>query len=174
MRLLALVLTAAGWLAAQPLKLNLDHLAAKASDSVDITLNGSTLQFAAKFLNGKDPDEAKVKKLIMGIDGIAIRNFEFKKDGEWSAADAESVRAQLKGPDWSRMVGYKSESDGDAEVYVRTVNQKIAGVAILATNPREFTVVHISGTIDLDSLADLTGHFGLPKIKDARKSTKME
>jgi len=173
MKFATFLLLAAGWMSAQPLRLNLDHLASKASDSVDITLNGSTLQFAAKFLDSKDPDEAKVKKLILGIDGIAIRNFEFKKDGEWSAADAESVRTQLKGPDWSRMVGYKSESDGDAEVYIRTVNQKIAGVAILATSPREFTVVHISGTIDLDSLADLTGHFGMPKIKDARKSSKM-
>jgi hypothetical protein len=173
MRFAALLMAAAGLLPAQPLKLNLDHLASKASDSVDITLNGSTLQFAAKFLNSGDPDEAKVKKLIMGIDGITIRNFEFKTDGEWSAADAESVRTQLKGPDWSRMVGYKSESDGDAEVYIRTVNQKVAGVAILATSPREFTVVHISGTIDLDSLADLTGHFGMPKIKDGRKSSKL-
>jgi hypothetical protein len=174
MRIAALLLMAVGWAGAQPLKLNLEHLAAKASDSVDITLNGTTLQFAAKFLDAKDPDQAKVKKLIPGIDGIAIRNFEFKKDGEWSAADLESVRGQLKGPDWSRMVGYKSESDGDAEVYIRTVNQKVAGVAILATGPREFTVVHISGAIDLDSLADLTGHFGMPKIKDARRSSKME
>ena len=77
---------------AQQIKLNLDHLAAKAADSVDISLNGSMLQFAAKFLDGKDADEARVKKLIAGIEGIYVRSFEFKKDGEWSQADLDGVR----------------------------------------------------------------------------------
>ena len=173
MRMAAFLMVVAGLLRGQPLKLNLDHLAAKASESVDITLNGSTLQFAAKFLDGSDPDEAKVKKLILGIDGITIRSFEFKKDGEWAASDVEGIRSQLKAPDWSRMIGFKSETDGDAEVYIRTVNQKVTGVAIVTTAPREFTVVHLSGAIDMDTLADLSGHFGMPKIKDARKQTKM-
>lgn len=173
MRIGALLLAIAGLLPGQQLKLDLDHLAAKASDSVDISLNGSTLQFAAKFLDAKDPDEAKVKKLILGIDGIYIRSFEFKKDGEWSPADLEGVRRQLKAPEWSRMLGFKSESEGEAEIYVRTVNQKIAGVAIVIAEAREFTVVNLSGTIDLDTLAELSGHFGMPKIKDARKQTKM-
>jgi hypothetical protein len=170
MRALALLLAAAGLLAAQPLKLNLEHLAAKASDSVDISLNGTTLQFAAKFLDGKDPDEAKVKKLIAGIDGIYIRSFEFKKDGEWSPADLEGVRSQLKGPDWSRIVGYKGESDGETEVYLRTdSNKKVNGVAIVVAEPREFTVVNLSGAIDLDSLADLSGHFGVPKLRQLQR-----
>jgi hypothetical protein len=174
MRFAALLLAITGLLPAQQLKLNLDHLAGKASDSVDISLNGSTLQFAAKFLDGKDPDEAKVKKLILGIDSITIRSFEFKKDGEWSPSDLEGVRSQLKAPDWSRMVGFKSESDGEsAEVYIRLDKQKVAGVAVVVTGPREFTVVHLTGAIDMDSLADLSGHFGMPKIKDGRKTTKM-
>lgn len=174
MRIVLLLLAALGLLHGQAIHLNLEHLAAKASDSVDITLNGTTLQFAAKFLDTKDPDEAKVKKLIAGIDNIFIRSFEFKKDGEWSPADLEGVRSQLKSPDWSRMLGFKSEEDGEAaEVYIRTQNNKVSGVAIVVTGPREFTVVHLSGAIDMDSLADLSGHFGMPKIRDGRKTSKM-
>ncbi len=175
MKWAALLLAAAALLPAQQLKLSLDHLASKASDSVDITLNATTLQFAAKFLDANDPDEAKVKKLILGIDGITIRSFKFKKDGEWSPADLEGIRSQLKSPDWSRMLGFKSEEDGEAaEVYIKTDSaKKVAGVAMVVTGPREFTVVHLSGSIDLDSLADLSGHFGMPKIKDGRKQTKM-
>src|SRR3954447_25789315 len=105
MRTIALLLAAAGLSQAQQLKLNLDHLAAKAADSVDISLNGTMLQLAAKFLDGKDADEARVKKLIGGIEGIYVRSFEFKRDGEWSQTDLEGVRSQLKAPDWSRMVG---------------------------------------------------------------------
>lgn len=173
MRLAAFVLAATGLLPAQQIKLDLDHLASKAADSVDISLNGATLQFAARFLDGKDPDEAKVKKLILGIDGIYIRSFEFKQDGAWSQADLEGVRKQLKPPEWSRMMGFKSESEGEAEVHIRMVNQKIAGVVIVMSGAREFTVVNLSGTIDMDTLADLSGHFGMPKLKDGRKQTKM-
>lgn len=177
MRLLWFLLAAAGLLGGQQLKLNLDHLAAQASDSVDISLNNSTLQFAARFLDGKDPDEAKVKKLIAGIDGIYIRSFEFKKDGAWSQADLEGVRGQLKTPDWSRIVGFKSSEEGEtAEVYVHIENKKTTGLAIVVTNPRQFTVVNLSGTIDLDSLADLSGHFGMPKLEPAPapKQRKLE
>lgn len=173
MRTIALLLAAVGFGHAQQLKLNLDHLAAKAADSVDINLNGSLLQFAAKFLDGKDPDEAKVKKLIGGIEGIYIRSFQFKKEGEWAPADLENIRNQVKGPGWSRMVGFKSTTEGaNAEVYVRNDKDKITGVAIVVAEPREFTVVNLSGTIDMDSLADLSGHFGMPKIEAAPKQQR--
>ena len=92
---------------AQQFKFNLDHLAAKAADSVDVSLNSDMLQFAGKFLNGKNPDEAKAKKLIGGLEGIYVKSFEFKNDGAWSQADVDQVRNQLKAPEWSRIVGEK-------------------------------------------------------------------
>ncbi|HUA59077.1 MAG TPA: DUF4252 domain-containing protein [Verrucomicrobiae bacterium] len=159
-------------LAAQQFQFHLDHLAAKASDSVDVSLNGSTLQFAAKFLDGSDPEEAKVKKLLSSIDGIYVRSFEFKTAGVWSQADLDNVRNQLKAPEWSRIVEVKSAEDGEtAEVYVRTVDKKISGVAVLYAEPKELTVANIVGPVDLDSLAELSGHFGLPKLK-SEKSTR--
>ena len=71
---------------------------------MDISLNGSMLQFAAKFLDGKDADEARVKKLIAGIEGIYIRSFEFKKDGRVvagrSGGRAEPVEGAGAGRAW--------------------------------------------------------------------------
>jgi hypothetical protein len=155
---------------AQQFQLNLDHLAAKASDSVDVSLNSGMLQFAGKFLDGKDPDEAQVKKLIAGLEGIYIKSFEFKDEGAWSQADLDRVRNQLKAPEWSRIVGTKSAEDKESvEVHVRNQNGKVTGVAILATGPKEFTVANIVGAVDLDSLADLGGHFGLPKMEKGQK-----
>ena len=166
MRTMALLLAAVGIGHAQQLKLNLDHLAAKAADSVDINLNGSLLQFAAKFLDNKNPDEAKVKKLIAGIEGIYVRSFQFKSDGAWAQSDLDSIRNQMKAPAWNRIVGFKSTTEGaNAEVYVNMDKEKVLGVAIVVAEPREFTVVNLSGTIDLESLADLSGHFGMPKIE---------
>lgn len=161
-------------LAAQQFQFHLENLAAKASDTVDLSLNGPTLQFAAKFLDSDDPDEAKVKKLIASIDGIYIKSFEFKREGAYSPADLDSVRNQLKTPEWSRIVGVTSADDGEtAEVYLRMENKKVTGVAILSAAPKELTVVNIVGPVDLDSLAELSGHFGLPRLKEGKPGKKM-
>jgi hypothetical protein len=107
-----------------------------------------------------------VKKLISGISGIYVKSLQFKNEGAWSNADLDSVRNQLRTPEWSRIVGIKSAEDGEtADVYVRNENKKITGLAIIASEPKQLTVVNIVGPVDLDSLADLSGHFGLPKLE---------
>lgn len=156
----------AALLAAQQFKFNLEHLAGKASNVVDVSLNGSTLRFAARFLDESDPDEAAVKKMINGLDGIYIKSFEFKQQAMWSDADLNEVRGQLRAPEWSRMVGYKSTEDGENdEIWVRTLNKRVSGIAIICSEPKSLTVVNIAGAVDLDSLAELGGHFGIPKLE---------
>jgi len=151
---------------AQQFKFNLDHLAAKASDSVDLSLNKDMIQFAGKFLNSKNTDEAKAKELIGGLEGIYIKSFEFAKDGQWSPADLDQVRNQLKAPEWGRIVGVKSGQDQEnVEVWVRTEAGKVGGIAILAAEPRELTVVNIVGNISLDALAALGGQLGIPQLR---------
>jgi hypothetical protein len=168
MRLFGIAMIAlcfAGGAAAQQLKLNLDALAAKASNKMDISLTAQTLQLAAAFLEEGDADEAKVKKMIQGLEGIYVRRYVFGKESAWSPSDLDGMRAQLKGPEWSRIVGVDSAGDGEAtEIHVRNENKKITGVVILAAGPREVTVVNIVGPVDLDSLAGLSGHFGVPKL----------
>jgi hypothetical protein len=161
--------------APQQFQLNLDSVAAKASEHVEVSLNAATLQFAARFLDAKDPDESKVKKLIAGIEGIYVRHFSFKTTGAWSQADLEPVRAQLHGPEWSKIVGVVSDEDGEnAEIWLRTSGNKSIGVAIVATEAKEITVVNIAGTIDLEALSELGGHFGVPKVKTPDKPQKEE
>jgi hypothetical protein len=64
------------------------------------------------------------------------------------------------------MVGWKSGQEGEnAEIYVHNEDKKINGVAILVSGPKELTVVNIVGPIDLDSLASLGGHLGIPKVE---------
>jgi hypothetical protein len=155
-------------LGAQELKLpaSLDRLAAKASDVVDVTLDANLLQLASRFLSDKDADDAKVKKLISGLKGIYVKSFQFDKAGEYLDSDVESVRAQLRTPAWSRIVGVRSQKSGDnSEVYVKTENGKIGGLAIVSTEPKELTIVSIEGSIDPDQLSELGGHFGIPKVE---------
>ena len=169
-RTLALGAALAATLWAQQFKFNLEHLASKASDTFDVALNSNLLQFAAKFLDGKDPDEAKVKKLIVGIEGIYIKSYEFKNDGAYSPGDVQRVRDQLKAPEWSRIVGIRSsEEKSTIEVWARSEKGKVSGVAILSSEPRQLTVCNLVGSIDLDSLADLGGHFGIPDLPKGKK-----
>ncbi len=144
-----------------------DKLAAKAEESVDVTLDSGMLQLGGKFLSDKDADEAKAKKLIGGLKGIYVRSFEFAKEGEYSAADVDALRSQLQPPVWSRVVGVTSKKGGEiTEVYFKTSNgAQIGGLVVIDAEPKELTVVSISGAISPEDLADLGGQFGIPKVE---------
>ncbi len=147
---------------------NLEKLADKAAETVDVTLDGPMLALASKFLSKeRSPDEAKVKDLIKNLKGIYVKSFEFDKEGEYSEADVDAIRAQLRAPAWSRIVGVRSKRDGEtAEVYLRTEgDSKILGMAVIAAEPKELTVVNIVGPIDLDKLSELEGHLGVPDLE---------
>ncbi len=160
----------AGLASAQDVKWNYDKLAAKASDTVEVSLSGGLLRLATKFLSDDDKDEAQVKKLVGGLKGIYVRSFEFKKPGDYSPADVESFRTPLRAPDWERIVGVHSTEDGETvEVYIKNEGKGIGGLAIIATEPKEVTLVNIVGPIDLDSLSELGGHFGIPEVEVEKK-----
>ncbi len=165
LRILAICTVAAAFGRAQIVDLkHLDRLAAKASETADVTLDGNLLKLGAKFLSSDDPDQAKVKKLVASLKGIYVRTFEFENEGEYTEADVASVRKQLQSPGWSRIVGVKSKKDGEnAEVYLKTDGPD-GGLAIICANPKELTVVSIVGKIDLDELSELGGSLGVPKI----------
>jgi len=147
------------------MKLELDHLAAKAKESVDVSLDASMLRFAGTFLSSQKSNEAKAKELISGLKGIHVRAFEFEKEGAYTPADLQAIRTQLQGPGWSRIV-HAVEGGGreGAEVYVRTDGNRPSGLAVLAYEAKEQTGVAIDGPIDLERLAELAGHFGIPEI----------
>jgi len=160
----------AGLASAQDVKWNYDKLAAKASDTVEVSLSGGLLRLATKFLSDDDKDEAQVKKLVGGLKGIYVRSFEFKKPGDYSPADVESFRTPLRAPDWERIVGVHSTEDGETvEVYIKNEGKNIGGLAIIATEPKQVTLVNIVGPIDLDSLSELGGHFGIPEVEVEKK-----
>ena len=157
----------ASTLSAQQFPMQIDRLAALASNKVELSLSGSLLQFAAKFLDDSDPDQAKVRKLVAGLDGIYVKCYGFKTANVWTEADLEAIRRRLRAPEWSRIVNFSGE-DGTGEIYVRMVDNKPTGVAILATQPKELTLVNIAGSVDLASLSELGGHFNIPKIPEKK------
>jgi hypothetical protein len=161
------VLGAAGNVRAQDVKIpaNIERLAARAVETVNVTVDGALLQLAGKFLSSDDPEQKMAKNLLSGLKGIYVRSFEFAAPGEYSEADVESLRSQLQAPTWSKMVSVRSKNDGEnVDVFFKMEKDKIAGLVVIAAEPMELTFVNIVGPIDLDQLSRLGGQFGIPKI----------
>ncbi len=64
----------------------LEGLAAKASETVDVNIDESLMALTIKFL-GKDDDERKVKELVSGLKGIYVKSFEFESEGQYTDAE---------------------------------------------------------------------------------------
>ena len=142
-----------------------DKLAAKASDVVDVSLDGALLQLASHFLSDKDPDEANVKRMVRGLKGVYVRSFEFDERDQYKESDVEELRAQLRPPAWSRIVGARSKRNGEnSEIYLKTEGGQIAGLVVIVADPKELTIVNIIGSIRPEDIRDLGGHMGIPKI----------
>ncbi len=151
---------------------SLDHLAAKASQTVEVNVDGRLLQLASKVFSDKDPDEKEIKELVAGIKGIYVKSYEFEADGQYTAVDVESIRAQVRAPSWTKLVTVNSKKDGNLEVYLSMTGDVVNGLAVIATDDREFTVVNIVGPVDINKLARLEGQFGIPELGIESTKTK--
>lgn len=143
---------------------SLDHLTGKANQTVDVNIDERLMKVAAKFLNEKDTDEQQVKKLVEGLKGIYVRSFEFDAAGQYTSADLDAIRTQLRGPGWTRLVNVISKKEGNLEVYLLFNGEQVGGLAVLHSDEKELTVVNIVGPVDLDKLAELEGQFGVPEL----------
>ena len=143
---------------------SLDHLAAKANQTVDVSVDERLMKAAAKLLSDQDADERAVKKLVAGLKGVYVRSFEFDASGQYTAADLETIRTQLRGPGWTRMVNVTSRKEGNLEVYLLYHGEQVGGLAVLHSDEKELTIVNLVGPVDLDKLAQLEGQFGVPEL----------
>ena len=161
---------APAWAQNPKLDLNqLEKLASKADEVVDVTLDGSTLKFAEKFMEAdKDEDDAEALNIIKNLTGIYVKSFEFDKPDQYSEADVEAIRAQLRNSSWNRMVNVTSHRNKELdEVYLMTGpdSKTNLGLAVIVAEPKELTVVNIVGPIDVDHLSALSGEMGVPDFE---------
>jgi hypothetical protein len=155
--------------AADPGRLRLPDFSAlskKATQSVDISLGPSLLRLASGVIgDGGDSDSAAVNDLIKGLKGIYVRSYTFDRPGEYSEADVKALQAQLLTPGWIPVISTHDLKQGsNVDIYLLRNGDHTDGVAIIATQPRELTIVNIVGPIDLARLARLQGQFGVPKV----------
>ncbi len=164
---IALLTPALAWGAPNP-KLSMPSfagLAQKATESVTITLDPALLGLAAKFLDSNDPQDAATKEVLKGLQGIYVRSYTFDKDSAYQQSDIDAVRTQLAAPGWNRLMETRSrKTHADVDIYIMIDHNQAIGLALIASEPRQFTIVNIVGAIDLDKLHKLEGQFGVPKL----------
>lgn len=166
----AVIVFSAAALHAQRIQIDLPaSLAAKASESVDVTLDGALLRLAAKFL-GNDGDERVARDMIEKLQGIYVKSYEFDEDGAYDRSIFDNIRKQI-GPRWKRLVQVKSRDRENVEIYADMRGENVAGLLVLSFEPRELTIVNLVGPVDLEKLGNLEGHFGIPRVT---KSSKKE
>jgi hypothetical protein len=141
-------------------------LADKASEMVSVNVDPKVLGLACRFLNPADPDQAAAQQFCTSLTGIYVRKYTFDKDYAYPKSDIDGVRKQLAAPGWSQIVGAISRKENTVvDVYVLIDGDKVRSLAIIASEPREFTVVNVVGSIDLEKLHELEGKFGVPELE---------
>jgi hypothetical protein len=138
----------------------------RASETVTITLDSAMLGLAARFLSSEEPNDVAVKELVKGLTGVYVKSFQFDSDYVYPKSEVDKVRRQLSAPGWQRLVEVRSrKASSDVDVYVSMDRDKVNGLAIIASEPRELTIVNIVGSVDLQKLHQLEGHFGVPRLQ---------
>lgn len=144
------------------------ELAARASNVTEVTLGKNMLGFAAKFLDGKDKDEEATRHLIEGLDGIYVREYEFDKEGQYSAVDIEKLRSYFQaGGEWSSIVHEHDKRNGEStDVMMKMVNGQPHGLFVLDAEAKELSIVLILGPVKMEDLSKLSGIGGLGVLGD--------
>jgi len=117
------------------------------------------------FLDGADPEDAAAKQLLNGLESIQIRSFEFKSDNAYSSSDLDGVRKQLSAPGWTALLNVHDRGQQeDVDMYMLIEKEQTRGFALIASKPREFTIINIVGSIKMSDLPRLEKHLHMDKL----------
>ena len=149
------------------------ELAARASHVTEVTLDKNTLAFASKVMNGNDKDEVATRKLIEGLEGIYVREYEFDKEDQFSMEQIEQLRKYFETSEWSTLVRERDlKSHESTDVMVKLEKGETRGFFILEVEPKELTIVLILGPIRMEDLGKLKGISGLDALGGVEFKTK--
>ena len=154
---------------------NLNKLEEKASDVVEVNIDGKLLETAKRAMTKvNDEDTKKVALAISGLKGIYVRVYNFDKENDYNVSDVEQIRSQMQSPGWERLVNVRSKKNNQKiDVFTMFSGDLISGVAVVVSEAKTIALVNVIGPIDIDTLVELSGKMNIPKIdieKDAKKN----
>ena len=164
---------------AQDARLKFDHLDAlesRASDVVEVNIDGKVLDLAKRVtVKVNDEKARKVAQAISQLKGIYVRVYRFEKENEYNIADVDMIRSQLNAPGWERLADVRSKRNNQkVDVYTMFTGEMMSGVAVVISDSRTIAVVNMIGPIDLELLAELSGKLNIPDYDIEVKNQKEE
>ncbi len=154
----------------------LNYLESKAADVVEVSLDGKLLETAKRVLmKANEPDAKKIAQAISGLKGIYVRVFNFEKENEYNVGDIDEIRSQLQSPGWERLANARSKKNNQkVDVFTMFTGDLMSGVAVVISDSKRIALVNVVGSIDIDMLVELSGHFNIPKIEIEKDKSDKE
>lgn len=143
----AMLLTGAA--SAQWITLNLDNLAERAKEKVEVDLDANMIQQFGGLAKAQIPEQ--YQPLMENIRSLSVRVLQFAEDGQYSASDLDGIRNQVRGNGWSRLVNIKDGND-TVEAHIYRPNGQMEGLVVIVGEAKELVVVAAEGSIDLNNL----------------------
>jgi hypothetical protein len=131
--------------------------AARTAGSVDLDLGPFALWAASSVMNDQDPQTDQVRRILQKLKSVKVRSYAISPDNPPPQAELASLRHQLSGPGWSPLVqAHERGGNENVDIYIAQDEHAVHGLAVLATSPREVTIVNVIGTIERSDVARLT------------------
>lgn len=154
----------------------LNGLELRARDVVEVNVDGKLLDLAKRVstkINDKDGDAQKVAHAISGLKGIYVRVYNFANENEYNMSDVDAIRSQLSSPGWEKLANVRSKKNNQkVDVYTMFAGDVMSGLAVVISELKSVALVNVIGTIDIETLMELSGKMNIPKIDVEHDSAK--
>lgn len=168
-----------------PLIPSLAAMQRNAAGTVNVTLGPVALGFIrlmSRFAGKDDAGSAAAQDVLRGLHTVHIHSFHFATEHAYSQLELEALRTQLTAADWHQVVQVRDRGKAeDVDIYCTLDNHTVTGLVIVAAEPRDFTLVNVVGTIDVNQIGKLRRTFvpvqhgrPVPALAQSDESTSPE
>jgi hypothetical protein len=133
--------------AAQTLNFDFSPLAVNATSKTEVNLDRAAMDALKIDLKDAGP--------FAGIETVFVHTYEYAKAGDYPSGALEPLRKQIAADSrWSRIV-QAHEAGENTDIYIQTRDGKLAGMIVIAEEPKEVTVVQIGGSVEMAKLQEV-------------------
>lgn len=136
-----------------------EKFAQGASEVTEINLDPSTMGMIGHgpFMMDKGKDGGLASKMNF----MVIHSYKYDKPGEYSMDEFEAYTKKLTDGTWNCSVHVRSKA-GSTDICSRTAaDHETNEMVILSAEPRELTLIHMSGKMSLNDLTRMSGEHGI-------------
>ena len=144
-----------------------DQFGKTAKSVTEVSLDKRMLAMMDKFITSSEEDHTQLN-LAKKMDFVYVRSYEFEKPGQYKAADLETFRKRLSGPEWSHIVKEKTK-DEQNDVWVRTAEDgSFTELVVISAEAAELNFVHLKGHMTMEELTQAGAKYGVPQVPESK------